>query len=266
MPCHTVETIIEQEIKNEDAWDQLEGCRRGKHAHLEHEEESKAKFERTGGIQGWLTHTNFIVSLEEVVHYETPTVVILSLISLLKSQRAYAERITAIGYDMAGTLLGRAKTFVEKKLISEEKASILIKIISILFIDKWHVKGHKKDLCNQGKNGLLHPYLDRYKNILWGKATKTNDQVVEQIWKTINKLRFAKNLTRRKFRFTLIQFRKMHNDKIRTNLLAKGYEFVDIEKLSKVRNFDEIESEFPSMQQLLSDAKCQQLSMPAFAE
>ena len=106
---YIVARIIEEEIKNEDAWDQLEGCRRGKHAHLEHEEESTAKFERTGGVQGWLTHTNLIVSMEEVVHYETPTVVILSLISLLKSQKAYAERLTGIGYDMACTLLGRAK-------------------------------------------------------------------------------------------------------------------------------------------------------------
>ena len=258
--------IIEEEVKNEDAWDQLDGCRRGKHARLEDDSESQNKLERTGGIQAWKTQSNFIIYLEEVDHYETPTEVLLSLLSLLKLNKQYSDRIMAIGYDMACTLLGRAQTLIKKKILTEYEISLLIKILHILFIDKWHVKGHKKPICNQGKNGLLNPYLDKFKGILWGRGVRTNDQVVEQGWKTINKLRFAKNMTQRKFRFTLLEYRQRHNKRTKNNLIQQGYTFVDITRLSAIRDIKELETSMPTMQMLLNDDKYQKLQKPHFID
>ena len=209
-----------------------------------------------------MTHSNFIIYLQEIVHHETPTEVLLTLISILQSKKQFAERITGIGCDMACTLFGRAKTLINKRLLPESDASVLIKIIHILFVDKWHVKGHTDSMCNQGEEGLLNPYLKKFEGILHGDGVKTNDQIVEQGWKTVNKLRFAKNLTRRKFRFTLLECKQRHNDKNKMNLVKKGYEFVPVTRLTKVRNLSQTEREIPTMQRLLHDDKYQKLQIP----
>ena len=258
----TVAQIIEDELQKEDVWDSLNGCRRGKHAKLEKDEEHTGQYETTGGIQAWMTQSNFIICLEEVIHYETPTEVLLSLINVLQNNPEYAERVIAIGYDMACTLFGRAKTLIKDGLLSDVAASILIKILHILFVDKWHVRGHTNPMCLKGKNGLFNPYLKKFKKVLFGKNVKTNDQVVEQKWRTINKLRFCKNLSERRFKFTLLDYKMRHNKRNEERLMRAGYAFVDISKVSKTRDLEEFVREMPTMQQLLTDKKYQELSVP----
>ena len=201
-----------------------------------------------------MTHDNFILSLTENKHRETPTEVIISLVTLLLSSQAmisFTERICGIGYDMMCTLYGRARTLITNSLLNSEQTSLIIKLLQYLFVDKWHIKPHKSALCQNDKQGLFHPYLKKFKNILFGNAT-ANDQVVEQNWKTINKLKFAKNMRARKFKFFLYDFRKRHNNKNWRRLLKQGFEFIPITDVSKIRNLKNIETVLPSTEKLTS--------------
>ena len=250
---NTVTELVEQEREQEETWNDLDGCRRGHHAF---NDDDDALYQRTGGLQSWMTHDNFIISLTENKNRETPTEVIIGLITMLLSSRtliAYTERIAGIGYDMMCNLYARARTLITNSLLEPLHSSLIIKFLQHLFIDKWHVKPHKNALCQNDEGGLFHPYLPKFKNILYGNV-KTNDQVVEQNWKIINKLKFAKNMRARKFKFLLYDFRKRHNKKNWKRLLQKGYSFVPISNVSTIRNLENIETTLPTTEQLISSS------------
>ena len=80
--------FVEKERQNFDSWDDLEGCR-GKQQVEETQKDSL--FCKTGGMQSWMTHSGFILSLHEHVHLETPTAVILSLFDALLSTELHQE-------------------------------------------------------------------------------------------------------------------------------------------------------------------------------
>ena len=225
-------------------------------------------YERTGGLQCWMTHDNFILSLTENKYRETPTEVIMGLICLLlsnKTFKAYTERICGIGYDMMCTLYGRIRTLINQNILTAEQKSLMIKLLKYLFVDKWHVLTHTNDLCQNEKGGLLHPFLPKFKNILFG-TEKTNDQIVEQTWKIINKLTFAKNMRARKFKFLLYDFKKEHNKKNWKRLLKQGYTFIPIEEIQKIRDLSTLDLTLPSTEELIQNQLHQTLLLPHFSK
>ena len=147
-------------------------------------------------------------------------------------------------------------------MLEETQESILIEILCMMYVDKWHVKGHTNELCINDEKGLLNPYLKRFKGILHGKNIKSNDQVCEQNWKIINRLKFAKNFGMQRFRFMLLEFRNRHNKRTWKRLVNSGYEFVDISKVSQLRTFKDLQTEMPTMEQLLKEDKYQKLKFP----
>ena len=96
---------------------------------------------------------------------------------------------------------------------------------------------------------------------MYGNAT-INDQIVEQNWKIINKLTFAKNLRARKFKFMLYDFRKQHNKKNWKRLLDAGYSFIPIGQVSKIRNLSSIDVNLPSTEDLINLTQHQNLLLP----
>ena len=249
--------FVETERQNLDAWDALDGCR-GKDQMEETQKESL--FCKTGGIQSWMTHSGFILYIHEHVHLETPTAVILSLLhALLATQlhQEYARRLLAIGYDMMCTLYGRMKTLLNADYLTQKSKNLLISLLPHMHVDKFHVASHKNELCIK-KGNLFNPYAEKFAAFFKQKGF-SNDQIVEQNWKIINKLKWAKNLGRRRFCFMLYDIRKRHNSKNWIRLQKAGYEFVEISKISKIRELNKRQPEIPTTVQLQTEARFQKL-------
>ena len=90
-------TLIENERYSEDTWNSLTGCRKGRHVI---DTENDSLYHHTGGVQSWMTQSNFIISLSENVHRETPTEVIAHFSCLMTSTDAhtqFASRIIGLG-------------------------------------------------------------------------------------------------------------------------------------------------------------------------
>jgi len=201
--------VVENERQNLDVWDDLDGCR-GK----QQMEKSKNEtlFNKTGGIQSWMTHSGFILSLHEHIHLETPTAVILSLVNALlatEMHKEYAKRVMTIGYDMMCTIYGRMKNLLQEDFLPTETKNLLISLLSCLHVDKFHVASHRNPLCKKDGN-MFSPYAEKFATFFGGKGN-SNDQIVEQNWRITNKLRWAKSLGRRRFNFMLYDLKNRHN-------------------------------------------------------
>ena len=253
--------LMENERFNEDTWNSLNGCRKGRHVI---NQEKDSLFHTTGGVQSWMTQSNFILSLTENVHRETPTQVISQFSSLMTStpvHEEYASRITGVGYDMMCTLYGRLRNLINEGLLESKQTVLWINLLPRLFVDKWHVHGHVNLLCRKDSN-LLNPYCRKFKELF--NNTFSNDQIVEQNWKTINQLKYARNLGQRKFNFILYDFKKRHNNENWKHLQRLGYTFVNIKSLTKINDLSERECHLPSTFELQNEEKYQVLTKVDF--
>ena len=205
------------------------------------------------------------MSLEEIDYLETPTQVIASLTdSMLCSQhlREFASRICGVGYDMMCCLYKRMRTLIKDELLDQERKSLLIHLLGYLFVDAFHVRTHRNPLCKNAEGGLFHPHLTKFKGILWGRQRTKNDSVAEQLWKKTNGLKVAKNMGRPQMKVFLTLFRKRHNERSTKRLFKAGYTRIDLNRISKVRNLDELKTELPETVELIEDEQYQELGTP----
>ncbi len=250
--------FIDKERNNVNVWNDINGCRKGYHV-IDHEE-SDPLFTRSGGLQNWMAHDGFILYLGENVHRETPTEVLIGLGTLLTSDSdhiEYSKRIMGVGYDMMCCLYGRLRTLIDLALLAPIIISLFISLLPYLFIDLFHIVTHKNPLCLI--TGLFHPKGDKFK----GQRIETggNDSIVEQNWKVTNKMKYAKNQGKRKFRFMLYDFKKRHNDKNWVQLEKKGYTFIPIDQTTTIRDFTKINTVLPTTDDLLHKKQYQSLKI-----
>ena len=241
--------FVDSERQKEDAWNDLGGCRQGRHVMRE-----QSFFQKTGGLENWMTQSGFILSLSENLHRETPTEVLMLLGSVLLSSDAhkeYTKRIMGIGYDMMCVLYKRLRTLIDGDYLPQEQISLFISFLHYLFVDAFHVESHTLDLC-QKINGLFHP---RSKKFTEQRTGTSNASIVEQNWKIINGLTYAKNLGERRFEFMLYEFKKRHNNKNWNRLLKHGYEFIKIKNTAAIRELSGTQNVLPSTHELRTDPK-----------
>ena len=259
--------LIEQEENEPNAWDDLSGCRRGKHVFANHKTQDLEfpLFERSGGIQGWCSHSGYILLLEEIDQRETPTQVIVSLFTMLlntKLIRAYTARICGLGYDMMCCLYSRMRTLIHDEMLTVEQDSLLISLLRCLFVDSFHVKSHRNPLCQNEKDGLFHPHLPKFKGVLWGRPKAKNDSVVEQLWKKTNVLKVARNMGRRQMNVFLHLFRIRHNNRSTKRLIKAGYTRININKVSTLRNLRVLNERLPETNELIELDRHRLLTVP----
>ncbi len=267
----TVLDILEEERKNPDVWDKLNGCRKGRHVFedkYQHKNKAKPLHERTAGLLGYKSQNNFILYLEEELYRETPTGCIVATTTFLTSNAitiAYAERMTGWGWDMMCCLYPRMRTLITLSLLPPLQITLLITSLEYLYVDTFHVSTHVNKLC-QKVGGLFHPYLDKFKGLLYAlkKKQKNNDSTCEQEWRDTNRIRFAKNLKRSNSAIFWYAYRKRHNERNMRKLRKQGYTFVPISQVSKARDLSIMKdsSHLPSTKDLLTLERYQNLKKP----
>eukprot|EP01084_Bolivina_argentea_P019599 36426_1 len=260
--------IIESEIDDPKTWDKLNGCRKGRHVFKKEDNVDLAILERSGGIQSWWNQAGYCLSLEEVKYRETPTQVIISMCKILllcKLTIEWTERMCGVSYDMFCVMFPRMITLIKMLWLPIEYISLLIYLMPYGHIDRFHVWGHVAALC-QAIGGLFNPYCNKFKGILYGHGQKNNDQVAEQNWVSTNKLTFVKNMSKREFKMFLVLYKVRINKTNTRRLLKKGYYFVHISKIKKIRNLSQIKTvqDLPTTDQLLNSECYQKLLKPEF--
>ena len=196
------------------------------------------------GVNAFFTCSGFCISLKEELYRETPTQIVLETPKLFTSHKdsiKYYERIAAFGYDMACNILKTLIALSEEDALTDEQKKFWKPIMNRLFIDAFHISSHRLSICKEdSKEGILHPKLKKFKDILTGlpKKKKINHQIVEQFWKELNKQLYMKALSEEKFAFFLILKREYHNKKQKEKLEKKGYTFIEIDNITVLRSFN----------------------------
>lgn len=219
------------------------------------------------------TESGFIMGFEENVNPESPTYGLLTLIDYMKRNKDYYERMSACGYDISCGVYKRCKTLFSKKIIRDINVkSIIATILPISYIPKFHAKGHKKDICKHKDGvGYFHPKLTKFKQVLTNitdssneKADKDdcNGEIVEQTWKQWNKLRFMFGMNKRSFNWTMLQWKLLYNKRNMMRLKHKGFRFVPIGNVLKIRSFETNSDmvEFPDKKDMIANVQKAKLS------
>ena len=155
---------IQNERMNEEAIDNLEGCRSGQNT-------IKPKRNRSGGIFMITTLTGLIVELKEYIHAETPTEVIKDAVEAFSSSRShinYFERLEALGYDNMCNLQKRIHSLGRKGHLTELQAYFWTELLHRTFVDSFHIAKHKCELCSVNhpkKTCCLDGNLTKFKEI-----------------------------------------------------------------------------------------------------
>lgn len=177
---------LQNERENDEAIDELEGCRSGANT-------IKPKRERTGGIFCISTLSGFIIYLKEYIHRETPTEVISDAVkafSELGSNINYFERLEALGYDNMCNLQARIHNAGKNDEMNDKEAYFWSELYYRTFVDGFHMKTHKCELCDKDhEKGIccFDTTLPKFKEIMTEyenyckekrmKYTKINDEV-----------------------------------------------------------------------------------------
>lgn len=196
----------------------------------------------SGGVFAFMSLSGFIISLSEIIHRETTTGIIMAYISLMDHEffNNYFERLSSFGIDIICGVFKRLITLCYEKQISDNHIYYWSLIFVCMFIDRFHLKGHKEIRCKSinPKEGLFNSKLIKFKGILNDTDHTVNDSVVEQLWSIINKLYNIKKLPHHKFQFIMFLIRLYYNHKLKQRLHKKhkhNYWDEPIENFSALR-------------------------------
>ena len=145
------------------------------------------------------------------------------------------------GFDIACGIYLRLKTLFDKNLLSTEEKIFWSSFVTYFFIDKLHIKCHVNPICTLSDKGLFHPYLNKFKGILYDTGCKVNDQIAEQMWGIlINKFKFIfKSLSMKKAILLSFLLREWVNHEKKQVLSTKHmYWDEDINNFGKLRDMN----------------------------
>lgn len=253
-----INEIIEEREKP-DKWDAVGGCRKTKHVtlymKLKKAKEKKKDFVRTGGVFAIRTCTGFILNIKIIDRRETSTEIILdygNYFSSSQDRTAYFKRILGVGYDMACKILSRTLSLLQQKLLPHSVGLIWLPLLSKIFVDKMHVKGHTLDICQSG--GFLNPYHARFHDVL----SAANTQIAEQGWSNLNRYHFFKSLSREKAAFFLKVYQLYVNQRLQHEYEEEGWLFIPIEFLKIMQTYNpnhQIPNIIPSVADIETDVQ-----------
>ena len=172
-----------------------------------------------------MSANGFIHNLKILDKRETPTEIIIDYNNYYVSNKdrlAHLQRLTGMGYDMACRILYRLWTLLNDNTTYNNIASVWLILKDIIFVDKFHIKGHTTETCVG--DGILNPYNDKWAKIL----INANTNVVEQMWSQFNKYRFLKVSSRYKLEVFIELYKRYQNDIVHKQLLKDGYKFIPI--------------------------------------
>ena len=239
--------LILKEREDDDVIDKLESCRSGKNT-------IKPVGNRTGGILCISTCSGFIINLKEYAHRETCTEVCIDVVETFiglgkQSHIDYFERMDSIGYDHMCGLCKRIISMGKQGLLTSDQIFFWTKMMAAAFSDGFHIQKHICELCHMKYtetvilNGECKKFDNIFRNPQYLKMekkkntyTKVNDEIVEQYWRYFNAMRFMKRASSRTFKWLLFLKRRLINKNRKQTLIKKGYEFVDIQEFTKLRN------------------------------
>ena len=204
------------------------------------------KSNSTTGLICFQTLSGIIISLNILNYGESSGIALWWIINILTNIPNYFVRLAAIGYDMFCNILVHLKSQIKNNtqkniLLSTMHQWIMYWIGLIGFVDKFHVKNHKRTICKyipkcSGKkyNGILNPKHSRYNKL---NFSKMNTNIIEQFWRLTNQLKWVKRLHMKKLKYFLHKFRIAYNKYIIEHLKKKGYIFISIQKTTILRDY-----------------------------
>ena len=229
-----METIIAMEREDDDFFDQLKGCRKGKNA-------TKPAAGFTGGVNMWCTCNGFIIKMKENICRETPTEILhdtFDIFTATTSMILFYTMISIFGWDMICVIAKRLQTLYKENILSNaQKHFYSINFVSAWLADLWHIFSHTCQYCVlTSATCLFHPFLKKFSNDLLDENEKrANLNVVEQRWVKFNKMRFMKQENRQSYGLDLLLFRKYQNERRKSELIKQGYQFKPIQTLSHLK-------------------------------
>ena len=228
---HSVENIIDTEREDDEFFDQLQACRKGKNA-------TKPAAGYTGGVNVWCTCNGFIIKMKENVCRETPTEIIADTHEIFTSTPRFLlfwSLMTIMGWDMICCIVKRLQTLVKENILSPDQLAFYsIGFVSIFVADLWHISTHTCKYCVlDSTTCLFHPMLPKFKQSLFDKSgNKMNLNIAEHQWVPFNKMQFMKQLCRELYELNLLLYRKYHNSRRKEELVRQGFDFKPLEEFS----------------------------------
>ena len=244
----SVKDLLALEFDNNKYLDKYKGCRKSKFI-------SSATVAKTKGVNVLMNTAGIIINLREEIVRETPTAVILDIADTFTKNPTsieYANRIEAIGYDMMCRIYHHLKSLVKDHRLTNEHETFWCNLISVAFIDIWHILTHTDELC-QLTTGVFHPKSKKFEKVLYDitKAMdKVNDIIAEQFWSTFNATSQLKSMSKESWIVFLLEKRSYYNQKKIDEMKQDGWTFIPIEWCTSLRD---IKGEASAESSLLSE-------------
>lgn len=237
----TVEELLREEARDRAMINAMNACRKSKNAY------KKKVTTSSGGVFGLMTMSGFLIALSEILHVESPTECIIRIYESLTCNDVhinYFNRyVEVLGYDMMCNIVCRLLSQPMRKMMENDD---MVKHILFffhqlglqrLFADKMHIQTHVSPMCQNNETGALHPKLDKFRGILNDIPTKMNEQVAEQLWVFLNKLKCIRKTIREKFQFSLFMKRQHHNHLNKLRLQKHLYRWESISNFKNLRHY-----------------------------
>ena len=232
-PPITVDAILQREEHADAEIALLQTCRKAINTPVHPKS-------HTNGILSFMTCDGRFLCIREIRNRESPTFVILILLSLLAFGEEFVSffrRMSAFGFDIVCSLYERSVSIIIDNLITKAQSFFLLSMIASWFVDKMHISTHTSDHCSLNSDRcLFHPHLRKFNRIL--RNPSVNEQVVEQRWAKLNRMRQIKQLGRIHYNFVLFLISEYHNQLRRDRLSTrKDYWDEPIENFSEIRKY-----------------------------
>lgn len=142
----------------------------------------QAPYNYTHGVLAWVLYDAYVLKIEEILHRETTTFIILSFMKMFMwgdPWFAFYERMMALCFDVICGVLLRLLNVIKLGLLSMYYIYHLCKLMYCMALDKFHANKHERLICKSNpKVGILHPDLPKFKGILNACPTR-NEQVYQ---------------------------------------------------------------------------------------
>lgn len=175
-----VHDVLLEETNNDKPITTLGGCRTAKNT-------PEAPFNYTHGVLAWVTYNGYILNIEEILHRETTTFIIISFMKMFLWGNVWIDfyqRIVTLAFDVICGVLLRLFNIIKLGLIPLQSMYHWCSLMHCMALDKFHGFGHVRAICSADpKKGIVHPLLPKFKGIL--NQCPTRNEQVKIIYKHI---------------------------------------------------------------------------------
>ena len=167
-----------EESNNDETITKLKACRKATNT-------PEAPYNYTHGVLAWVTYDGYVLSLEEILHRETTTFIIISFMNMFLWGDVwiqYYQRIMALCFDVICGILLRLLNIIKLGLLPLQYMYAWCKLMHCMALDKFHGSGHVRLICLPDPIfGIVNPLLPKFKGVLNSCQTR-NEQVYKILY------------------------------------------------------------------------------------